>query len=58
MTGGLISTSGAVNPLVEITGFISVSVGGTFLVQFAQAASNATKSTVKVGSSIFLDEVN
>jgi hypothetical protein len=59
VTGGLISTSGATpNPYVEITGFISVSVSGTFLVQFAQAASNATKSTVKVGSSMFLDEVN
>jgi hypothetical protein len=58
VTGGLISTAGAnPNPYVEITGFISVSVGGTFLVQFAQGTSIATKSTVKVGSSMFLDEV-
>jgi len=54
---GAIGITNTANPIVEIVGLVSVTVGGTLTVMFAQNASYATKSTVKIGSSLFVDEV-
>jgi hypothetical protein len=47
----------APQPYIEINGLISCNASGSFYVQFAQHASFATKSTVKTGSTLFVDEV-
>ena len=47
-------TSAAPSPMVTIKGLISVAVGGTLTVKFAQNASFATKSTVNIGSTLMV----
>jgi hypothetical protein len=51
------ATTASPNPYIEITGLVSVSVDGSLTVQFAQNASYSTKSTVKIGSTLFVEEV-
>jgi hypothetical protein len=51
-------TSAAPSPNVVIMGLISVTVGGSLTVQFAQNASFATKSTVEIGSTLMVERLN
>ena len=48
------ATAAATDAFVQIMGLISVTVGGTLTVQFAQNASFATKSTVNIGSTLMV----
>jgi hypothetical protein len=52
---GVTSASAA---LIAVTGTITTSSGGTIKIQFAQNSSNATASSVLVGSSIAVTEVS
>ena len=42
----------------HITGTITVNAGGTFIPRFAQNASNATASTVAIGSTMVVQQIN
>jgi hypothetical protein len=42
----------------HITGTITVNVGGTFKPQFAQNSSNGTASTVAIGSTMIVNQIN
>ena len=44
--------------LCQIYGTITVNAGGTFIPRFAQNTSNATSSTVAIGSTMLLHQIN
>ena len=50
-------TAAATDAFVQVMGLISVTVGGTLTVQFAQNASFATKSTVNIGSTLMVERI-
>jgi hypothetical protein len=55
--GAVAATTAASTPITLIHGFISVSVGGTLTVQFAQNASHATPSVVQIGASLCVKNI-
>lgn len=54
----LCSTSTVTGGTCHITGLITVNGAGTFIPRFAQNSSSGTASTVSVGSTMILDQIN
>jgi len=58
LSGSIVSTTGAVSTWAEIEGTITVNAAGTLTVQFAQGLSNATQSSVRVGSTFTVNQID
>ena len=58
LSSSIVSTSGAVTTWAEIHGTIVVNAAGTLTVQFAQGISNATQSSVRVGSIFTVNQID
>ena len=54
----LCSNASNVAALCQIYGTITVNAGGTFIPRFAQNTSNATSSTVAIGSTMIIHQIN
>lgn len=58
LNSNIVSTTAAVSTWAEIHGTITVNAAGTLTVQFAQGLSNATQSSVRVGSVFTVNQID
>lgn len=56
LSSNLVALTGAVT-VVQLTGLLTVNAAGTFGLQFAQNASNATATTLNAGSWLYLSRI-